>query len=159
MSQATAKKKNSRTPFYRNSGILQRRKLSETRCTAEGMPDVIRELNEYHPDLICLRKNCIVRIALYAQEHNLTIRQPKWYIPVSEMVDEMTRMTLEKTFGPGLVDAYGSDETGSCIINGRARITMTFAMTHTLSTFMMTKMSLPTMAASSSRRCSRLIFH
>ena len=83
---------------------------------AEGMPDVIRELNEYHPDLICLRKNCIVRIALYAQEHNLTVRQPKWYIPVSEMVDEMTRMTLEKTFGPGLVDAYGSDETGSCII-------------------------------------------
>lgn len=97
-------------------GILQRRKLSETRCTPEGMADVIEELNTYRPDLICLRKNCIVRIALYAQEHGLTIHQPKWYIPVSEMVDEMTRSTLEKTFGSGLADAYGSDETGSCII-------------------------------------------
>ena len=96
-------------------GILQRHILSERRCTEEGMPDVIRELNEYAPDLICLRKNCIVRIALYAQEHNLTVKQPKWYIPVSEMVDDMTIRILKKTFGPGLVDAYGSDETGSCV--------------------------------------------
>ena len=41
---------------------------------------------------------------------------PKWYIPVSEMVDEMTRSILEKTFGPGLVDAYSCDETGSCLV-------------------------------------------
>lgn len=110
------KEKKKHDSILQRFGILQRRKLSETRCTEEGMPEVIRELNEYHPDLICLRKNCIVRIALYAQEHGLSIRQPRWYIPVSEMVDEMTRKILEKTFGPGLVDAYGSDETGSCII-------------------------------------------
>lgn len=97
-------------------GILQRRILSEKRCTEEGMADVIRELNEYRPDLICLRKNCIVRIALYAQEHNLAVHKPKWYIPVSEMVDKMTENILSKTFGPGLVDAYGCDETGSCVI-------------------------------------------
>lgn len=115
------KEKKQRDSILQRFGILQRRKLSETRCTEEGMPDVIRELNEYHPDLICLRKNCIVRIALYAQEHGLTVRQPKWYIPVSEMVDEMTRATLEKTFGTGLVDAYGSDETGSCIIKRPGR--------------------------------------
>lgn len=102
--------------FIQRFGILQRRKLSEKRCAGDGMREVIQELNEYKPDLICLRKNCIVRIALYAQQHNLTIHQPKWYIPVSEMVDELTRNILEKTFGPGLVDAYGSDETGSCII-------------------------------------------
>jgi phenylacetate-coenzyme A ligase PaaK-like adenylate-forming protein len=108
--------KKKRDSFLQRFGILQRRILSERRCTAEGMKDVIDELNAYGPDLICLRKNCIVRIALYAQQHNLTIRQPKWYIPVSEMVDEMTRSILTKTFGPGLVDAYGSDETGSCII-------------------------------------------
>lgn len=115
------KEKKQHDSILQRFGILQRRKLSETRCVGEGMRDVIRELNEYHPDLICLRKNCIVRIALYAQEHNLTIRQPKWYIPVSEMVDEMSRKTLEKTFGPGLVDAYGSDETGSCIIKRPGR--------------------------------------
>ncbi len=113
-SYRTEKKK--RDSVVQKLGILQRRILSERRCTDEGMPDVIRELNEYAPDLICLRKNCIVRIALYAQKHNLTIRHPKWYIPVSEMVDEVTRSILEKTFGPGLTDCYGCDETGSCLV-------------------------------------------
>lgn len=108
--------KKKRDSFLQRFGILQRRILSEKRCVGDGTLDVIRELNEYHPDLICLRKNCIVRIALYAQEHNLKIKHPKWYIPVSEMVDELTRSILEKTFGPGLVDAYGCDETGSCLV-------------------------------------------
>lgn len=113
--------KKKRDSFIQRFGILQRRILSEKRCVGDGTRDVIRELNDYGPDLICLRKNCIVRIALYAQQHGLSIRQPKWYIPVSEMVDEMSRSILEKTFGPGLVDAYGSDETGSCIIKRPGR--------------------------------------
>ncbi len=108
--------KTSRDSVVQKFGILQRRILSEKRCTKDGMEDVIRELNEYRPDLICLRKNCIVRLALYAQEHNLPLHRPKWYIPVSEMVDEITEAILTKTFGPGLVDAYGCDETGSCVI-------------------------------------------
>ena len=110
------KQKSSRDSFIQRLGILQRRIISEKRCVGDETRGVIEELNEYAPDLIVLRKNCIVRIALYAQEHGLTLRQPKWYIPVSEMVDEVTRNILEKTFGPGLVDAYGSDETGSCAI-------------------------------------------
>lgn len=108
--------KKSRDSFIQRFGILQRRILSEKRCIGDGTAEVIKELNDYAPDLICLRKNCIVRIALYAQQHNLQIKKPKWYIPVSEMVDDVTRNILEKTFGSGLVDAYGSDETGSCII-------------------------------------------
>ena len=108
--------KTRRDSVVQKLGILQRRILSEKRCTDDGMDDVIRELNEYRPDLICLRKNCIVRLALYAQEHNLPVHKPKWYIPVSEMVDEMTENILAKTFGAGLVDAYGCDETGSCVV-------------------------------------------
>ena len=115
------KEKKQHDSILQRFGILQRRKLSETRCTPEGMPDVIKDLNEYQPDLICLRKNCIVRIALYAQEHGLSIHHPKWYIPVSEMVDEMTRKTLEKTFGPGLVDAYGSHCCGIFRLGHRQR--------------------------------------
>ena len=110
------KEKKQRDSFLQRFGILQRRILSEKRCVGDETARVIQELNEYAPDLICLRKNCIVRIALYAQEHNLSIRKPKWYIPVSEMVDEMTQKILKKTFGPGLVDAYGSDETGNCVV-------------------------------------------
>ena len=101
--------KKSRDSFIQRFGILQRRILSEKRCIGDGTAEVIKELNDYAPDLICLRKNCIVRIALYAQQHNLQIKKPKWYIPVSEMVDDVTRNILEKTFGSGLVDAYGSD--------------------------------------------------
>ena len=109
--------KKARDSIVQKLGILRRRKLSEKRCeTDEGMREVIAELNEYAPDLISLRKNCIVRIAVFAQKHGLEIRHPKWYIPVSEMVDEITVNTLSKTFGPNLVDAYGSDETGSCLI-------------------------------------------
>ena len=108
--------KKSRDSFIQRFGILQRRILSEKRFIGDGTAEVIKELNDYAPDLICLRKNCIVRIALYAQQHNLQIKKPKWYIPVSEMVDDVTRNILEKTFGSGLVDAYGSDETGSYII-------------------------------------------
>ena len=110
------KEKKQRDSFLQRFGILQRRILSEKRCVGDETARVIQELNEYAPDLICLRKNCIVHIALYAQEHNLSIRKPKWYIPVSEMVDEMTQKILKKTFGPGLVDAYGSDETGNCVV-------------------------------------------
>lgn len=109
--------KKSRDSIVQRFGILRRRKLSEKRCeTDAGMREVIAELNDYAPDLICLRKNCIVRIAVFAQQHGLSIRHPKWYIPISEMVDEMTVRTLSRTFGPNLVDAYGSDETGSCLI-------------------------------------------
>ncbi len=118
-SYRTEKKK--RDSIVQRLGILRRRILSEKRCEGDGMKDVIAELNEYKPDLICLRKNCIVRIALYAQKHGLAVHHPKWYIPVSEMVDEVTRGILEKTFGPNLVDAYGSDETGSCIIKRPGR--------------------------------------
>lgn len=110
------KEKNQRDSILQKFGILRRRKLSEKRCEGEGMKEVIQELNSYAPDLICLRKNCIVRIALYAQQHHLEVRKPKWYIPVSEMVDEVTRKVLGETFGPNLVDCYGSDETGSCLV-------------------------------------------
>ena len=33
-----------------------------------------------------------------------------------EMVDEMTRKLLLETYGPGLMDAYGCNETGSCAV-------------------------------------------
>ena len=69
------KEKKQRDSFLQRFGILQRRILSEKRCVGDETARVIQELNEYAPDLICLRKNCIVRIALYAQEHNLSIRK------------------------------------------------------------------------------------
>ncbi|MDO4344555.1 MAG: hypothetical protein Q4C50_07105 [Eubacteriales bacterium] len=97
-------------------GIMPRRVVSEKNCVGEGIRDVLNELNEYKPDVLCFRRNCLVRMALYAQRHNIKVYQPKIYTPVSEMVDDVTRKILTETFGDGLMDAYGSSETGSCII-------------------------------------------
>lgn len=60
------KEKKQHDSILQRFGILQRRKLSETRCTPEGMPDVIKDLNDYKPgsDLPAqklYRPHCTVR--------------------------------------------------------------------------------------------------
>lgn len=97
-------------------GLMRRKVVPEDNCVGEGIRDIINELNEYKPDVLCFRRNCLVRMALYAKQHNMEVYKPKLYTPVSEMVDETTRKLLTETFGDGLFDAYGSSETGSCII-------------------------------------------
>lgn len=97
-------------------GILRRRIVPEHLYVGEGMRDLIQLVNDYEPDLLCFRKNVLVRMALYAKKNDMKIFQPKIYTPVSEMVDEMTKRLLLETFGDGLFDAYGCNETGSCII-------------------------------------------
>lgn len=97
-------------------GILRRRIVPEHLYVGEGMRDLIQLVNDYKPDLLCFRKNVLVRMALYAKKNDMKIFQPKIYTPVSEMVDEMTKRLLLETFGDGLFDAYGCNETGSCII-------------------------------------------
>lgn len=97
-------------------GLMRRRVVSEQNCVGDGIGDILKELNEYKPDMLSFRRNCLVRMALYAQKHHIEVHKPKLYTPVSEMVDDMTRKILKETFGDGLMDAYGSSETGSCII-------------------------------------------
>lgn len=97
-------------------GLMRRRVVSEKNCVGEGIRDILEQLNEYKPDMLSFRRNCLVRMALYAQKHGMEVHKPKLYTPVSEMVDDVTRKILKETFGDGLMDAYGSSETGSCII-------------------------------------------
>lgn len=97
-------------------GLMRRRVVSEKNCVGDGIGDILKELNEYKPDVLSFRRNCLVRMALYAQRHQIPVHKPKLYTPVSEMVDDMTRKILRETFGDGLVDAYGSSETGSCVV-------------------------------------------
>ena len=97
-------------------GIMRRKIVPEHLYVGEGMRDLIELVNDYKPDCLCFRKNVLVRMALYAKNHGMTIHQPKVYTPVSEMVDEMTLKLLLETFGPGLMDAYGCNETGSCAV-------------------------------------------
>ena len=97
-------------------GLLRRKIVPEHLYVGEGMKDLIELVNEYKPDMLCFRKNVLVRMAVYAKNHGMTIYQPKAYTPVSEMVDEITRSLLVETFGPNLFDAYGCNETGSCAV-------------------------------------------
>ncbi len=97
-------------------GILRRKVVPEDNCVGEGIREIINDINEYKPDLLSFRRNCLVRMALFAQRNDLEIHRPDIFVPVSEMVDDMTRTILKETFGDGLMDAYGSSETGSCIV-------------------------------------------
>ncbi len=97
-------------------GILQRKIVPEHLYVGEGMRDLIALINDYKPQLICFRKNVLVRLATYARRNNLTIHKPRIYTPVSEMVDDITRKLLAETFGDGLMDAYGTNETASCAV-------------------------------------------
>lgn len=102
--------------FIQKLGILRRKIVPEHLYVGEGMRDLIELVNDYKPDMLCFRKNVLVRMAVYAKNHNMKIHQPKVYTPVSEMVDEITRKLLIETFGLGLMDAYGCNETGSCAV-------------------------------------------
>lgn len=109
-----ARKKND--SFIQSLGFMRRKVVTEDNCVGDGIADYINDINEYKPDMLCFRRNCLVRIAMYAKQHDMPLWQPKYYVPVSEMVDDVTRALLEESFGPGLIDAYGCTETGNCIV-------------------------------------------
>ena len=104
-----------RDSFIQALGVMRRKVVSEDNCVGDGIADTIRDINEYKPDMICFRRNCLVRIVAYAEKHNMPLWKPKLYCPISEMVDDVTRNLLKKTLGDGLIDAYGLSEMGSFI--------------------------------------------
>ena len=105
----------SRDSIIQKFGLMRRKVVSEDYCVGDGIADTIRDINDYKPDMLCFRRNCLVRIAAYSKQHDMPIWQPQLYVPVSEMVDEVTVKLLNETFGPGLIDAYGVSEMGSCV--------------------------------------------
>jgi phenylacetate-coenzyme A ligase PaaK-like adenylate-forming protein len=105
----------SRDSFIQALGLMRRKVVSEDYCVGDGIADTINDINAYKPDMICFRRNCLVRIVAYAEKHNMQIWKPKLYCPISEMVDDVTRKLLKKTLGEGLIDAYGLSEMGSFV--------------------------------------------
>lgn len=97
-------------------GLMRRRTVPEDNCVGDGIRDILNDIADYKPDVLCFRRNCLVRMALYAKRNNIEVYKPKLYTPVSEMVDKTTRQLLTETFGDGLFDAYGSSETGSIAV-------------------------------------------
>lgn len=108
-------RKNNRDSIIQSLGFMRRRVVGEDYAVGDGLADVIKDINEYKPDLLCLRRNVLVRIVNYAEKNNLKLWKPKFYAPISEMIDDVTRQTLQRALGPGLIDAYGVSEMGSFI--------------------------------------------
>ena len=97
-------------------GILRHNYMSDTIWEKVDTQTLVDEINAYEPDYLYNHKNVLVRIAKYVKENDLYIWQPKFYSPVSEMLDEPSRSLLRDVFGPGLVNAYGMAETGTCVV-------------------------------------------
>ena len=108
-------RKKNRDSIIQKFGLMRRKVVGEDHIVGDGIADLIADINDYKPDLICLRRNVMVRMVQYAEDHGLEIHKPKFYAPISEMVDGVTRRMLAKTLGDGLIDAYGVSEMGSFI--------------------------------------------
>ncbi|MBQ8007621.1 MAG: hypothetical protein IJ245_08345, partial [Lachnospiraceae bacterium] len=96
-------------------GLMRRKVVEETGAVGDGLADMIRDINEYKPDVLCLRRNVLIRLIQYAQENDIKLHKPKLYAPAGETIDALSRKIMAKAFGDGLVDAYGLSELGSFI--------------------------------------------
>ncbi len=97
-------------------GILRRKQMSDALKNRLTSEQLLQEINDYKPDYLYNHKNVLVRVAAYAKKNNVPCHQPKFYTPFGEMMDDASRELLTEVFGPGLVDAYGMSETGSCVV-------------------------------------------
>lgn len=78
--------------------------------------EVIEAINAYRPDWLYMNKTELMRLVLFANRTGTKIFHPKFYDPVSEKVDENNRKLFRKVLGDGIVDSYGSAETGACML-------------------------------------------
>jgi len=96
-------------------GILRRRYMSDTIRQRIDTQTLVDEINAYQPGYLYNHKNLLMRIALYVKENGIDLWKPQFFTPFGEMLDDPSRALLTEVFGPGLVDAYGMGEIGSCV--------------------------------------------
>lgn len=78
--------------------------------------EVIDAINDYEPDWLYMNKTEMMRLVLYAKRTGKKIFHPKFYDPISEKVTENDRALFIEQLGPGIIDSYGSAETGACML-------------------------------------------
>lgn len=77
---------------------------------------LLQEINDYKPDYLYIHKNIMVRVCLYAKRNRLYLHKPKWYSPISEMLDPSSEALLKEMLGPGLINPYGLSETSTVAV-------------------------------------------
>ncbi len=106
-----------RDTILQRFGILRRAYLDQYAPEEE----LIEQINEYKPDFLYLNKSELMRLVLYSKRTGTPIYHPKFYDPISERISENDRKLFIEILGPGLVDAYGSAETGSCLLRMKGK--------------------------------------
>ncbi len=108
VSSETAQQKNALQRF----GILRREFINQY----ESEETVIRNLNSMKPGLLYMNKTEFMRIALYAKKHDIQVFHPRFFIPIGEKIEEVDRKLLAEVFGGGMIDSFGTTETGACMV-------------------------------------------
>ena len=101
-----------RDTFLQRFGILQHKYVNQYAPEEE----VIDAINDYQPDWLYMNKTEMMRLVLYAKRTGKEIFHPKFYDPISEKVTENDRALFIEQLGPGIIDSYGSAETGACML-------------------------------------------
>ncbi len=101
-----------RDTFLQRLGILRRSYVDQYAPEEE----VIDAINAYKPDWLYMNKTELMRLVLYSNRTGKKIYHPPYYDPISEKVDENNRKLFIKELGPGIIDSYGSAETGACLL-------------------------------------------
>lgn len=98
--------------FFQKLGILRRGFLNQY----ASEEDMVKQVNEYRPDLLYMNKTELMRLALYCKQNKVKIHQPKFFCPTGEKIDDVARALFKEIFGPNIIDSYGTAETGACMV-------------------------------------------
>ena len=101
-----------RDTFLQKFGILRHEYVNQYAPEEE----VIDAINESRPDLLYMNKTEMMRLVLYAKRTGKKIWHPRFYDPISEKITENDRALFIEELGPGIIDSYGSAETGACML-------------------------------------------
>ena len=57
-----------------------------------------------------------MRICLYCKQNNVKLAKPRFYCPTGEKIDDAARKLFAEILGPGIIDSYGTAETGAAMV-------------------------------------------
>lgn len=101
-----------RDTFLQKFGVLRHKFVNQYASEEE----IIDAINAYKPDWLYMNKTEMMRFVLYANRTGKEVYHPRFYDAISEKVTENDRALFKKVLGPGIIDSYGTAETGAAMI-------------------------------------------
>ena len=98
--------------FLQRFGILRRGFVAQY----DPEPDIVKQINAYKPDFLYMNKSEFMRICLYCKKNKVRLSKPKYYCPTGEKIDDTARKLFAEILGPGIIDSYGTAETGAAMV-------------------------------------------